>query len=112
MTDYLNLRTCPACQGDKQPGIIICLDCWPKLREDAKKALKKPDVYAIGRRKEFYRQIDKGYKIASVMIPVSKEYEREPVKSRGQSEELPGQLSMSILADATSRKNVDEILPG
>ena len=115
MIDYLNLRTCPACLKDKQPGIIVCLNCWPKLKESTVKALLKADVYAVGRRKELYHQIEKGYTIENIIVPVSKEYEREPVKRRQKTEELPGQTAMKFLNDMPREgkaKNIDEILPG
>jgi len=81
--DYLNLKTCPCCQGPKHAGLIVCLDCWAKLRDKTKLALTIADVYSIGRRKEFYRQLAAGFKPQDIQIMVSDDnYERTPVKKR------------------------------
>ena len=77
--DHLKLKVCPCCQGPKHAGPIVCVDCWAKLRDKTKIALTIADVYSIGRRKEFYRQLAAGFKPQDILIMVSDDnYERTP----------------------------------
>ena len=81
--DHLKLKVCPCCQGPKHAGPIVCVDCWAKLRDKTKIALTIADVYSIGRRKEFYRQLAAGFKPQDILIMVSDDnYERTPVRRR------------------------------
>ena len=91
--DYLNGKICPACRGEKRPGIILCLDCWSRTNDYHKKQLLIADVYAVGRRRFFYACIESGYKIERVFgYPRIEELEREPVRRKRVSRKDPTQI--------------------
>jgi len=101
--DYLPLRTCPACSGEKHPGIILCLDCWGKVREETKELLLMADVYAVGRRKEFYKQIALQIPLQEIILAEDgHNYEREPVVHRHKVS--PAQDVFEFMASVPTRQ--------
>lgn len=100
--DCLSLRECPACGGKKHPSIILCLDCWGKVREATKEVLLKADVFAAGRREWFYAMLKSGWKLEEIVMPEnSPDYKREEVKHRRVA---PGQEAFEFLASVPTRQ--------
>jgi hypothetical protein len=100
-TDYLNSKTCPACNGKKHPGIILCLDCWGKVRGATKEVLLKADVFAIGRREWFYNMLASGWSLEEITLPEnSPDYKREAIKHRRTA---PGQEDFKFMASVPTR---------
>ncbi|RJO60783.1 MAG: hypothetical protein C4542_08005 [Dehalococcoidia bacterium] len=93
MTDHLLSRECPACHGYKMPGLVVCMDCWPRMNGKVKERLLKPDVYAVGRRLYFYQMLEQTGKIdMEISFPDKKNLERESVKSRGSKKSQQNEL--------------------
>ncbi len=113
--DYLMERVCPACKGEKHPGIIVCLDCWAKTHDYTKAMLKKTDVYARGRRLFFYGRIERGCDITDSIAFFKEDLERDPPKQRQPKSDSPGQGELGFMDEVPRRKPqlpLDQVLPG
>lgn len=95
--DFLDGRHCPMCEGDKHPGIIVCLSCWGKLHEKNAQSLLLADVYAVGRRLWFYDRLERGYDPKLAMTwPPKNDLPREPINPKRGGPRLPGQADLGL----------------
>ncbi|MBC9729906.1 hypothetical protein [Streptomyces sp. TRM68367] len=56
----MSAPACPGCPGRREPGKYLCGSCWWALPAAARRALRKPDQYALARLRQLHKQLADG----------------------------------------------------